>query len=104
MLNESIFHYDSFALFDSTNIDSDESNVNYASSSIIEMFIHVYRLCNVKFYFNNKLHRHLFVCRKKHKKQITVELMKNFHEQFIDVSIIEFTTKHENDANYQFRK
>ena len=103
MLNESIFHYDSFALSDSADIDSNESNVNYVSFSIMKMSAHVCRFCNVKFYFNNKLHRHLFVCRKEHKK-FTVDSVKDFHEQFIDVSIIEFTAKHEDDANYQFRE
>ena len=68
------------------------------------MSAHVCRLCNAEFYFNNKLHRHLSVCRKKHKKQSTAEFVKDFHRQLIGVSVIEFSTTHESEAEYQFRK
>ena len=103
VLDESVFHYGSFALPDPADTGSDEPDVNYASPSIVEMPAHVCRLCNVEFYSNNKLHRHLPACRKEHKKS-TVDSVKGFHGQPTGVPIIESTAKHEGDAGYQFRK
>ena len=107
MLNESIYHYSFFAFFDSINVESNESEIHYVSFFVIEMFAHVCRFCNVEFYFNNKLHRYLFNYRKKHKKSISIDFVKDFHKHFTNVSnvsIIEFIAKHENKIEYQFRK
>ena len=95
ILNEFVFHYDFFVFSKSTNTIFDEFEIHYVSFSIMKMFVHVCRFCNVKFYFNNKLHRHLFDCRKKHKNQFFIESMKNFHKHFTNLSIIEFIVKHE---------
>ena len=107
MLNELIYHYNSFAFFDSADVESNESKIHYASFSVIKMSVHVCRFCNVEFYFNNKLHQHLFNCRKKYKNSISIDFVKNFHKYFtnaLNVSIIEFIVKHENKIEYQFRK
>ena len=78
-LNDSIFHYDSMIMNASKfSFDDDKSNVNHVTS-----LDYICRLCKIEFYFNNKLHRHVRICRKKRVNNLSIiESVKIFHEHF----------------------
>ena len=83
--------------------DDDESNVNH-----VTFFDYICRLCKIEFYFNNKLHRHVRICRKKRVNSLSIiESVKVFHEHFVNskvLFVVESTTIITFDVDFNFRK
>ena len=68
-----------------------------ANLTIFEFFL-TCRNCNMMFYFNNKLHKHLkTTCKEK------IEVDANFDESLQNFSIIEFFKKNRDYKKYEFR-
>ena len=69
-----------------------------AHLTIFEFFL-ICQNCNMMFYFNNKLHKHLKTfCKKK------IEIDANFTKKDLQkLSVIEFFKKNQNHKNYDFR-
>ena len=83
--------------------DDDESNVNH-----VTFFDYICRLCKIEFYFNNKLHRHVRIYRKKRVNSLSaIESVKVFHEHFANskvLSVVESTAIITFDVDLNFRK
>ena len=90
-----LYQYDLYYQESVYEIDQ-KIKVNFVSSS--SMFI--CRLCDAKFYFNNKLYKHVRQCSRS-KAQLIVDVLHTIDES---LSVIEFSTSVEENADYNFRR
>ena len=95
--NSKIKNYEKSTHFVKLNISTSQSeNVNVSTKKITM----ICRRCNVEFYFNNKLHKHLKICN----KQIPRKIQKtSIHMTISNMSMIEFTNKRKNFHEFVFR-
>ena len=103
-LDGSTFHYGSMTMDASElALDDDEPDVNHVAS-----LDYICRLCKVEFYFNNKLHRHVRICRKERASSLpAIEPVEAFHGHFANskvLSVVESTAITTSDVGLNFRK
>ena len=85
--------------------ENEKIDVNFVTLSSTN---YVCRLCKNKFYFNNKFHRYIRICRQQKHDHVnnTLTFEKIFHEKIVEtnVFIVEFEIFKKNHVEYNFRK
>ena len=80
--------------------NDDESKINFFVTSSTNFKC---RMCQIEFYFNNKLHRHVRFCQKKRKNVVEIVAKTNY-ETIENIFIVDFTVIIISNEKYNFRR